>query len=568
MLKKGDIEMISYRTSVVFTLLIIFLATLSFAGQNANATVELDLYAEVPTTTSNSGNDTLTGIGPDTDIYVKVYLKNVSNLFIYEVKLLIDSNKLTWVKYDDLPFKTSMENEVNILNTNLAAPAATGTDNYTVGTTEDIYRVINMGGFVLGHSSTFAADSIAPDGEGLAGVIKLTTTSSFTTSDKAEIIVKQLRAQDNVTGTLEICLPYYDFAGFINQDIEGKEALNTEIDNSVVTDTSTVETEFIDNSAISIKFTAGTDNAGKTITMNSMGPKLSTAHAADTSKAKISRAAAFYEIESDHDTTETFTATIIVNFTSANVINAGLTNTATDIGKLVLAYWEDPPGRWMRVETTIDPVNMTATAAISHFSLWALVDINDPNVVPVELMSLSARTSAKNEVVVEWATASETNNYGFYIERSLDNVNFEEIGFIKGAGDSEYENTYSFTDKETNGVGVYYYRLKQVDFDGTYEYSSVISASIKAPNSYSLYQAYPNPFNPSATIKFDLKESGLVKLSVYNSLGQVVNTLINNELDAGQHEIMFNAGRLASGIYFYKLEVNGFTAVKKMMLIK
>ncbi len=75
--------MISYRTSVVFTLLIIFLATLSFAGQNANATVELDLYTAAPTTTSNSGNNTLTGIGPDTDIYVKVYLKNVSNMFIY-----------------------------------------------------------------------------------------------------------------------------------------------------------------------------------------------------------------------------------------------------------------------------------------------------------------------------------------------------------------------------------------------------------------------------------------------------------------------------------------------------
>ncbi len=460
-----------------------------------------------------------------------------------------------------------MENEVNILNTNLAAPAASPTDNYTVGTTEDIYRVINLGGFVLGSSSVFT-DSIAPDGEGLAGVIKLTTTSSFTTSDKAEIIVKQLRAQDNVTGTLEISLPYYDFAGFINQDITGKEPLNIPIDNSVATNTSTVVTEFIDNSAISIEFTAGTANAGETVTMNSMGPQLPAAHAADTSKAKISRAAAFYEITSTHDTTDTFTATIIINFTSANVINAGLTNTATDINKLVLAYFDEATNLWMRVETTIDPVNMTATAAITSFSLWALVDIGDPNVVPVELMSLSARTSAKNEVVIEWATASETNNYGFYIERSLDNVNFEEIGFVKGAGDSEYENTYSFTDKETNSVGVYYYRLKQVDFDGTYEYSGVISASIKAPNSYSLYQAYPNPFNPSATIKFDLKENGLVKLTVYNTLGQVVNTLINKELDAGQHEAIFNADRLASGIYFYKLEVNGFTAVKKMMLIK
>lgn len=561
--------MISYRTSVVFMLLIIFLATLSFAGQNADATVELDLYTAAPTTTSNSGNNSLTGIGPNTDIYVKVYLKDVSNLFLYEVKLLIDSNKLTWVKYGTEAVKASMENEVNILNTNLVSPAASSTDNYTVGTTEDIYRVINMSGFVLGQSSTFAADSIAPDGEGLAGVIKLTTTSSFTTSDKAEIIVKQLKTEDNVTGSPEICMPYYDFAGFINQDITGKEALNTAVDNSVATNTSTIETEFIDNSSISIEFTAGTVNTGKTITMNSMGPQLPTAQAADTNKAAIeSRAAAFYEITSDHDSTDTFAATIVVSFTSANVINAGLTNTTTDINKLVLAYFDEATNMWMRVATTIDPVNMTATASISHFSLWALVDINDPNVVPVELMSLSARTSAKNEVVVEWATATETNNYGFYIERSLDNVNFEEIGFVKGAGDSEYENAYSYTDKETDDVGVYYYRLKQVDFDGTYEFSSVISASIKAPNSYSLYQAYPNPFNPSATIKFDLKESGLVKLTVYNSLGQVVNTLINNELDAGQHDIMFNAARLASGIYFYKLEVNGFTAVKKMMLIK
>jgi len=295
-----------------------------------------------------------------------------------------------------------------------------------------------------------------------------------------------------------------------------------------------------------------------------MGALLSGEFAADPDKTIIEgNAAAFYNIETT--ITEPFTAEVQFTFTSAGLLAAGVTD---DPEKLVLAYFGDAEDNWMKVETVIDPVSMTATATISSFSVWAVVDSTDAHVVPVELSSFAARTDAKDGVMLEWATASETNNYGFYIERSIDNENFNEIGFVKGSGNSSKEISYSYIDADVNEVGTYYYRLRQVDFDGKFEYSNIVNVNIKAPDKYALLQAYPNPFNPVTNIEFSLKEKGYVRLMVYNTLGQVVQTLVDDDLNAGKHKVTFNAKNLASGIYIYKLNVNGFTDTKKIVLMK
>ena len=148
-------------------------------------------------------------------------------------------------------------------------------------------------------------------------------------------------------------------------------------------------------------------------------------------------------------------------------------------------------------------------------------------------------------------------------------MNFVEIGFVKGNGNSAKELAYSYIDKDALEVGTYYYRLRQIDFDGSFAYSKPASVGVKAPDKYSLFSAYPNPFNPTTNIEFSLKEKGNVKLIVYNTLGQVVQTIVDNkEMNAGKHRVMFNAKNLASGMYIYKIQVNGFTDAKKVVYMK
>lgn len=110
--------------------------------------------------------------------------------------------------------------------------------------------------------------------------------------------------------------------------------------------------------------------------------------------------------------------------------------------------------------------------------------------------------------------------------------------------------------------------MKQIDFDGTVTYSEEVKVEVEIPLVYSLEQNYPNPFNPSTTIKYSLSEDGFVKLSVYNLLGEEVTTLVNNEQKAGRYEVNFDASKLASGIYMYRLESNNFLSIKKMILLK
>jgi len=190
--------------------------------------------------------------------------------------------------------------------------------------------------------------------------------------------------------------------------------------------------------------------------------------------------------------------------------------------------------------------------------------------IPVELTSFTASVN-NNDVTLNWETASEINNSGFQVERKS-NGEYKSIGFVPGFGTTTESKAYSFSDANLN-AGTYSYRLKQIDYDGTFEYSDPVEVDIIVPDVYSLHQNYPNPFNPSTKITFTLAANALVTLKVFDVLGQEVMTLINQDLTAGAHTYDFDAAGFNSGVYFYRIEANGndgtkFTNVKKMILIK
>jgi hypothetical protein len=187
-------------------------------------------------------------------------------------------------------------------------------------------------------------------------------------------------------------------------------------------------------------------------------------------------------------------------------------------------------------------------------------------IIPVELTSFTASV-IDNQVQLNWSTATEVNNSGFEVERKAGAGSFEKVGFIPGFGTTTEVRSYSFVDQKV-GVGSYSYRLKQMDFDGTFAYSSEVNVEVNPPLVFALEQNYPNPFNPATTIKFSIPQDGFVNLSVYNLLGEKVATLVNSNQKAGRYEINFDANTFASGVYFYSIEAGSYKSVKKMLLMK
>jgi len=188
------------------------------------------------------------------------------------------------------------------------------------------------------------------------------------------------------------------------------------------------------------------------------------------------------------------------------------------------------------------------------------------SVLPVELASFTS-TVSNRDVTLNWSTASELNNSGFEIERSSNNE-WTKVGNVNGNGTSSTVNNYSYTDRSL-ATGSYSYRLKQVDFNGNFEYFNLNNeVNIGTPSTYALSQNYPNPFNPSTTINFDLPTDGNVSLKLYDMSGKEVATLVNEVRSAGYYSVNFNASQLTSGVYFYSISADNFTATKKMLLVK
>jgi photosystem II stability/assembly factor-like uncharacterized protein len=190
------------------------------------------------------------------------------------------------------------------------------------------------------------------------------------------------------------------------------------------------------------------------------------------------------------------------------------------------------------------------------------------NALPVELQSFTSSVNGNN-AKLEWSTVNEQNNSGFDIERkNVNENNWKKINFVQGNGTTNESKNYSYEDKNITS-GKYQYRLKQIDFNGNYEYHALANEiEIGVPKKFNLSQNYPNPFNPTTKINFELPRSSNVKLSVYDITGKLASELINEQRAAGYYTVEFNGSNLASGMYFYRIQAGDFSAVKKMVLVK
>jgi hypothetical protein len=197
---------------------------------------------------------------------------------------------------------------------------------------------------------------------------------------------------------------------------------------------------------------------------------------------------------------------------------------------------------------------------------FAIVQIKGDDIIPVELTSFKS-VVAGNSVKLTWTTATETNNKGFEIERASLN-NFKSVGFVEGNATSTAPQSYSFAD-ENLSAGKYNYRIKQIDFDGTFKYFNLGEVvEVGAPDNFSLSQNYPNPFNPNTVISWQLPVKSYVTLRVYDVLGKEAALLINEEQEAGIYKVDFSSSNLAGGTYFYRLQAGQFVQTKKMVILK
>jgi photosystem II stability/assembly factor-like uncharacterized protein len=214
------------------------------------------------------------------------------------------------------------------------------------------------------------------------------------------------------------------------------------------------------------------------------------------------------------------------------------------------------------IETTSADTSATYTVGSLGFIMR-----NSYVVVPVELESFTASVSGSN-VTLNWETATEINNMGFEIERREADANWLEVGFVEGNGTTTEIHSYSFVDRNLS-AGTYNYRIKQLDFDGTYEYYELNqTVEVASPVDFNLSQNYPNPFNPTTVITYSVPVDGFVNIAIFNVLGEKVANLVNTNVKAGNYELTFNASGIASGMYLYRMEAGDYVSIKKMMILK
>ncbi len=228
------------------------------------------------------------------------------------------------------------------------------------------------------------------------------------------------------------------------------------------------------------------------------------------------------------------------------------------------------PNDWVQIASG-NYSTRTASFSASSFGDFTISDAS--NQLPVELTRFVAGHH-RDGVMLQWSTATELNNSGFEVERKSQGATWNTLGFVRGNGTTTEAKSYSFLDKSASGK--LQYRLKQIDFDGQFEYSPIVEVDAGLPKQFALEQNYPNPFNPTTVISYQLPVASTVSLKVYDALGKEVMTVVNGRQEAGQYNASLNASGLASGIYFYRLQAsatNGasgsnFVQTKKMMLVK
>ena len=258
-------------------------------------------------------------------------------------------------------------------------------------------------------------------------------------------------------------------------------------------------------------------------------------------------------------------------------INANMNSELTGSETGLIAYYKMSNGSGSTLDD--NQVNGWNSGTIAG-ATWIISDAP----LPVELTSFTANYVG-GKVLINWQTATEVNNYGFQVERKKakkESETWEKIGFVQGSGNSNSPKNYLFIDNLAHahnltlnpGNEVIQYRLKQIDFDGRYEYSNIAEVKVEAPKQFALEQNYPNPFNPTTTIKYSIPSLETTRrlvsttLKIYDILGREVATIVNEQKAPGTYEVKFNASELASGVYFYKLSAGSFSLSKKMNIIK
>ncbi|HOJ18414.1 MAG TPA: glycosyl hydrolase family 18 protein [Ignavibacteriaceae bacterium] len=232
---------------------------------------------------------------------------------------------------------------------------------------------------------------------------------------------------------------------------------------------------------------------------------------------------------------------------------------------------------------TLDALMFYAPNASADWTIY-IEDVSySASALPVEMVSFSAKVIS-GKVNLNWSTATEVNNYGFEVERSLSSHllslsghsssdTWEVVGFVAGSGNSNSVKEYSFTDNLNHSSiqpfnHTISYRLKQIDNDGTFAYSKTVEADNLKPSAFDLRQNYPNPFNPSTMISYQLPVTAQVTLKVFDVLGNEVVSLVNQQQEAGSYNVTLDASTLASGTYIYRLIAGDFVSTKKLVVLK
>jgi hypothetical protein len=205
-------------------------------------------------------------------------------------------------------------------------------------------------------------------------------------------------------------------------------------------------------------------------------------------------------------------------------------------------------------------------ATVTGFSEFVFVSNNANNPLPVELTSFTASLEGE-AVALAWSTATETNNAGFDVERSTDGETFTTIGFEPGVGTTEEAQSYRFVDREAPFATTLLYRLRQVDTDGTFEYSPVVEVEV-APSAVALLPVAPNPVVGFVNLRYELPEATAVRLQVFDLLGRRVATLADGEKPAGRHEVTWTGSRLAPGTYFVRLQAGSTAQTQMLRLVR